>query len=104
MPGLDFDRLRSEIQIQQVLDLLGFVATDGRGDQLYGSCPLHESSLVTSRCFSVNVRLNRYRCHKCGSLGNQLELWAAARQKSIFDAAVDLCEQLRIEPPWLPRR
>lgn len=103
MPGLDFDRLRSEISITQVLDLLGFAASGGKGDQLYGPCPLHEESSGKSRCFSVNIRLNRYRCHKCGFFGNQLELWAAVKRTALYDAAVDLCEQLHVEPPWIHR-
>ena len=44
MPGLDFQRLRSEITMAEVLELLGFVATNGSGDQLYGPCPLHTVS------------------------------------------------------------
>ena len=40
MPGIDFDRLRAEITMQQVLQLLGFEPTRCRGDQWYGRCPL----------------------------------------------------------------
>ena len=40
MPGLDFQRLRSEISMREVLDLLQFVCVNGRGDQLYGRLSL----------------------------------------------------------------
>jgi len=63
MPGLDFQRLRCEIPMAEVLELLGFVATNGRG---------------------------RFYCRECRRFGNQLELWAAARRLPIYDAAVDL--------------
>jgi hypothetical protein len=39
MPGVDYNKLRSEIAIADVLTLLGFVATDRRDDQLHGPCP-----------------------------------------------------------------
>ena len=102
MPGLDFQRLRSEISIGEVLDLLGFVAVGG-GDQLYGPCPLNPAPSGRDRCFSVNLKTNRFYCHHCRQCGNQLELWAAAVQQPLYDAAVDLCQRLRKEPPWIDR-
>jgi hypothetical protein len=39
MPGIDFDRLRREISMEQILDLLGFEHTQRTGDQSYGACP-----------------------------------------------------------------
>jgi hypothetical protein len=33
VPGVDFDRLRAEITIEQVLRLLGFQSSGCRGDQ-----------------------------------------------------------------------
>jgi len=56
-----------------------------------------------SRSFSVNVRLGRYRCFRCGSHGNALELWAAVHHLSVYAAAVDLCQQLGLEIPWVRR-
>ena len=41
MPGVDFDRVRREITMEQVLDLLGFAPTSRSGVQWYGRCPLH---------------------------------------------------------------
>ena len=103
MPGVDFQLLRERITIQDVLQLLQFEATSRRGDQWRGRCPVHGSRRPRSRSFSVNVRLGRYRCFRCGSQGNALELWAAVQQKSVYAAAVELCERLSVEIPWVIR-
>jgi hypothetical protein len=102
MPGIDFDKLRTQITMQQVLDLLGFQPCRRTRDQWYGGCPLHESR-PSRRCFSVNVAIGRYRCHRCHSQGNQLELWAAATKLPLYQAAIDLCRALSLEPPWIHR-
>lgn len=44
MPGIDFDRLRREITMEEVLNLFGFEPVQRTGAQWYGRCPLHESS------------------------------------------------------------
>ena len=48
MPGVDFDRVRAEITMEQVLGLLGFQPSTRSGTQWYGSCPLHESTSEAS--------------------------------------------------------
>ena len=103
MPGVDFDKLRTQITMKQVLDLLGFKPCQRTGDQWYGGCPLHESTPGRHRCFSVNVAIGRYRCHRCHSQGNQLELWAAATKLPLYQAAIDLCRALGMEVPWIHR-
>ena len=37
----------------------------------------------------VNLRLGRYQCFRCGSRGNALELWAAARGVGTIEIALD---------------
>ena len=103
MPGVDFDRLRRQITMEQVLDLLGFIPCQRRGDQWYGPCPLHDSPPGRRRGFSVNVALGRYYCHRCRSRGHQLELWATAAKLPLYRAAIDLCQALGIEVPWIHR-
>lgn len=98
MAGVDFTVIRSSIGILTVLDFLGWSAVGGTGDQLRGGCPVHGSS-VGSRIFSVNITRNCYRCFKCGSQGNQLDLWSAVHQISLYCAAVDLCETFGVEVP-----
>jgi transposase InsO family protein len=103
MPGVDFQALRSEIPMSQVLEQLGFEPTSRCGDQQHGPCPVHGSTSNRSRPFSVNVRTGRYYCHKCQSHGNQLELWAAVHKLPLYKAALDLCRALGRELPWIKR-
>jgi hypothetical protein len=103
MPGIDFDRLRREITMEQVLDLLNFQPSHRTGAQWYGRCPLHDSTSRRPRFFSVNVAIRRYHCHKCHSEGNQLDLWAAAAKLPPRPAAIDLCRALGKEVPWIYR-
>ena len=103
MPGIDFDRLRREISMEQILDLLGFQPTQRTGDQWYGACPLHDATSGRARHFSVHVAKRRYCCHKCRSRGNHLELWAAFTKQPLHPAMIDLCHALRREIPWLRR-
>ena len=103
MPGLDFQIVRERITMRDVLQLLQFEGVFRRGGQWRGPCPVHGSRSPRSRSFSVNVRLGRYRCFSCGSHGNALELWAAVHDESVYAAAVELCELLRVETPWVTR-
>jgi DNA primase len=104
MPGIDFDRLRREITMEQVLELLNFRPSHRTGPQWYGRCPLQDCPSRRRRgSFSVNVAIRRYCCHKCDSKGNQLDLWAAATKLPFCDAAVDLCRALGKEVPWIRR-
>ena len=99
MPGVDFDKLRAEVSIQQVLELLDFEPNRCRGDQWYGRCPLPGCPPSQRPCFSVNVALNRYYCHRCRGHGHQLELWSAATGLPLYPAAIDLCATLGRDVP-----
>lgn len=101
MPGVDFQVLRTEITMTEVLNQLGFEPTRRSGSQLRGPCPVHGSMSARSRTFSVNLETGRYYCHKCRSHGNRLELWAAVHQLPMYEAAVDLCRALGREVPWI---
>jgi DNA primase len=102
MPGIDFRKLRANITIAEVLELLGFVVRERRGDQVRGACPLHEPSAGGKhRSFSANLGHNMFRCFKCGAAGNHLDLWARTTKKSIYEAALDLCARLHQEVPYL---
>jgi DNA primase len=103
MPGVDFQAVRLIVSMQQVLELLGFVPTATRGQQVYGDCPVHHGSNRRRRLFTANLAKNNYRCFRCGSKGNHLDLWAAATKKNLFDAAIDLCKQKNTEIPWIYR-
>ena len=103
MPGVDFNLLRSEIQIQQVLDLLGFQPSTRSTSQLRGPCPIHRSSSKHSRSFSVSLTKQRFYCHRCRAHGNVLELWAAVHEQDIYRAALELCTALGRDVPWVRR-
>jgi DNA primase len=86
----------------QVLDLLEFVVAGRSGDQVRGPCPLHEpSEQGKHRSFSAHLAGKKFQCFKCGASGNHLDLWAKASKKSIYEAALDLCARLNIDPPTL---
>jgi DNA primase len=86
----------------EVLGLVGFVPRETSGDQVRGPCPVHHSASPSGRSFSANLRLHIYRCFKCGSSGNHLDLYAAVTGRSLFEAAIELCERLDREIPWIP--
>jgi hypothetical protein len=87
VPGVDFDRVRTEITMEQVLNLLEFQLLNRPGVQWFGSCP-YESGSGRCRSLSVNVAIGRYFCHRCHSHGNQLELWAAAAKLPLHQVAI----------------
>jgi DNA primase len=101
MPGVRFADVRARVTMAEVLGLTGFVPSETSGDQVRGPCPIHRSDMASGRCFSANVRLHIYRCFKCGSSGNHLDLYASVTGLGLFDAAVELCERLQREIPWV---
>jgi DNA primase len=103
VPGVDFNRLRKEITMEQVLNLLRFQPSHRSGEQWYGHCPLHDSASGRRRSFSANLVIGRYYCHRCHSQGNQLELWSAFTNMPLHQAAIDLCQRLGREVPWIER-
>jgi DNA primase len=103
MRGICFAKVRATISLAEVLDLVGFEAQDASRDQIRGLCPVHRSTSPRSRSFSANLKRNVYRCFRCGSSGNQLDLYAAVTGLSLFEAAVTLCERLHRDVPWVQR-
>jgi hypothetical protein len=51
--------------------------------------------------FSVNSARSLFQCFKCGAKGNQLDLWFALSDLPPYEAAIDLCDRLRTDVPWL---
>lgn len=100
MPVIDYKRLRDEVSISQVLDLLDYQPTGRQEDQIRGPCPIHGSH-TTSRVFSVNLSRNMFRCFKCEATGNQLDLWRMISRLPLYEATIALCEKLSIELPRL---
>jgi DNA primase len=102
MSGIDYRQLRQQVSMAQVLDLLRFKATSRRGTQLRGPCPIPGCPSASRRSFSVNLTRQVYRCFACGSHGNPLDLWAAARHLPLHVAALDLSQAVNLIPPRLP--
>jgi hypothetical protein len=95
MPRVDFNGVRTEFTMKQVLSLLGLQPSNRSGAHWYGSCPLQEPTWRgLRRSFSVSVVFGRCDRHGCDSHGNQLELWAAAAKLPLHQAAIDPCHRL----------
>ena len=103
MPGVHYSEVQLRVPMARVLELLGFVAHSVRGDQLRGPCPVHGSQSPQSRSFSVHLGRDVCRCFKCGFVGNQIQLWAALKRMTVYEATVDLCQQAGVEVPWIER-
>lgn len=96
---IDYEQLRREVSIAQVLSLVAFRPVSMKGNQLLGPCPVHKSSSERSRSFSVNTDRDIYRCFGCDSKGNQLDLAKAVFGLPLYESAIELCRKLGIEPP-----
>ncbi len=103
-PGIDYRRVRSQIRLAKVLELIGCRSRRIVGQQWRGPCPLHGSRLPTSRSFAAHLGKNVYHCFRCGSAGNALDLWAAWTRQHLHAAVLDLCQRLGQDVPWLPAR
>jgi DNA primase len=91
--SIDFQKLRSQIPMALVLEIIGFHPKDIRGPQKRGPCPIHRSVRENSRSFSVNTTKGAFRCFGCGKHGNQLDLYAAVTGLPLFEAARELCQK-----------
>jgi len=98
MSGVDYRQLRRQVNMPQVLGLIGFRAVRRRGSQLRGPCPICGSP----DAFSAHVSRQIYHCFACRSHGNALDLWAAVRGKSLYYAAMDLCRTIGVPVPVRP--
>lgn len=99
---IDFRRLRETVSMEDVLALLGWRAARRSGAQLRGPCPVHGSPSPASTSFAVHLERNVWRCFSlCDRGGNQLDLFAQATRQPIYQAALELCERLGIDPPRL---
>jgi hypothetical protein len=94
-PKVDFAFVRQQVSMEQVLDRLGIGnRLRGHGQQRRGPCPIHSGGTDTAPTFSVHLGKNVFQCFQaaCGAHGNVLDLWAAVRRQSLYEAARDLAE------------
>ena len=99
MPGIDFTRLRRQLSLAQVLDLIGFTPVTRQGPQVRGPCPVHGSSSRRSRSFAGHLERHCWQCFRCGAHGNALDLYLAATKQPVYAGALDLCRRLQIPVP-----
>lgn len=104
MPSIDYAAVRATVTLTDVLQLIGFEPVERRGDQVRGPCLIHRSTSAGSRSFSANLKRNAYRCFRCGSQGNQLDLWTAVSGLDLHSATMLLCERLGREVPYFRPR
>ena len=100
MPGIDFTRLRQQLPLAQVLDLLGFTPTTRRGPQVRGPCPVHGSRTPQSRSFAAHLEKQCWHCFGCGAGGNALDLYLAVTRLPVYEGALELCARLHLPAPW----
>jgi DNA primase len=103
MPGVRYKMVQSHVPMARVLELVGFVPSGVTGDQLRGPCLVHCSRSSRSRSFSVDLSRDVCHCFKCGFVGNQIQLWAALNKMTVYEAAINLCQQAGVEVPWIER-
>ena len=104
MAGIDYAALRQRLRLGQVLELLGFVATSRHGAQVRGPCPIHGGHTPRSRSFAAHLERHCWQCFRCGACGNALDLWTTVTKLPLYEAALDLCQRLHVDIPWLPGR
>ena len=98
--SIDYRQLRGILRIEEVLSWMQWEANSQVGDQLRGPCLFCTDSQTdtsrsgTHREFSVNTRRHIYRCFRCGSNGNALDLWASHRKLSLYAAASEIQTRL----------
>jgi transposase len=97
---IDFAHLKSQLSMGKVLDHLGLSARlRGEGKQKRCACPIHRGD-GRGRTFSVNLTENVFCCFdsRCGKQGDVIDLWAAVKQLSLREAALDLVRTFDLEP------
>lgn len=103
---IDFQALKTQISILDVLDLFKWQAIKERGDELRGPCPVHGSNSPTSTILAVSTSKNAWKCHKCEAGGNQLDLAAQyfdIPHDQTIRVAVTLCRKLGLEIPRIEK-
>ena len=101
---IDFRTLKENVTVLDVLNLYGWTPTAVRkgGAELRGPCPVHGSKSEKSTILSVSPSRNAWKCFKCGSGGNQLDLAAHyfnLPQGQSARVAVALCRRFGIDIP-----
>ena len=101
--SINYRELRETVRIEELLSWMQWEAVSQVGHQLRGRCPLCDATSVdtpsplagnASGSFSVHTRRKIYRCFRCGSGGNALDLWSAYRKLPLYAAAQEIQSRL----------
>ena len=82
---LSFARIKQEVTMQSVLELIGWKPAGHRGDRVRGRCPIHRGEREDT--FHVDFGRNIFHCFACHGHGDVIDLTAALRNCSIRQAA-----------------
>jgi transposase len=96
---VDFEFVRQQVTMEQVLDHLGILThLGGRGSQRRGPCPVHSHPGDPKPTFSVHLSKKAFQCFQadCGVKGNVLDLWAVMHRLPLYDAALHLAETFQL--------
>lgn len=96
---IDYRALRSMVSAADVLRLINWHTGRYEPAGYRGPCPIHRSSSSSSRSLSAQGPL--WHCHRCRRGGDALELWCQVHGVDWLTGAYQLCEVLRIDPPYL---
>lgn len=89
---IDFQHLKDEITIEQVLSAYGVAGLHPSGAQLRGPCPIHEGS--NDRQFVVWPDKGTWRCFgECQKSGDIIQLVALLLGVGNFEAAQDIAKR-----------
>jgi hypothetical protein len=109
--SINYRQLRERLRIEEVLKWMAWEPSWRNGGQLRGRCPFcaaplsgnpHTTGISEQRHFSVNTERNIYRCFKCQSSGNALELWAHYRRLPLYHASQEI--QNRLDQNTQPKK
>lgn len=96
---INFRALRQQISPARVLLLAGIsYQTDAHGITR-ARCPFHDKQSRRPRCWRANTEV--WYCDRDRLTGDAVQLYARLKGLSVLDAAYALCEELRLEIPYL---
>jgi len=98
---IDFSRLRELISPRQVWELLAWPRQPGWHYAWRGPCPAHGCSSRQSRVCTSNHQVAF--CHRCRRTWDAAGIYACVRALPTYEAAVELCDRLSIDVPYIDR-
>ena len=98
MPLIDFEVLRRQVRIGDVLRMLGILKASRECSVIRIPCPLHCHE--DPRGCSINWPRQQWFCHRCRQGGGSLELYQKVTKMDLYRACLELCRVLGIMVPF----